>query len=77
MTAGDAELARQLRAAGHKARAVWGERDLLRALRTWGCPLARSARFAGPRRREAPLPAAAYPERPTLHLKAWGGRADG
>lgn len=78
ITAGDAELARQLRAAGHKARAVWGERDLLRALRSWGCPLKRSARFAGARRTEAgPATQAACPERPTLHLKAWGARAHG
>ena len=78
ITAGDAELARQLRAAGHKARAVWGERDLLRALRSWGCPLDRSARFAGATRREAGPPLqTACPERPTLHLKAWGARANG
>lgn len=33
-----ARLARQLRAAGHRARAVWTARDLARALETWGCP---------------------------------------
>jgi|GEM_PF-3882769 len=74
----DAEMARQLRAAGHRARAVWGERDLLRALRTWGCPLSRAVKFdaAGSGSRQtAPLPASA--PRRTLHLSFCRGQADG
>ena len=73
----DAELERQLRAAGHKARAIWGEKDLARALRAWGCPLQRPVAFAG--KRTIPSVAAgavAKPERPRLHLRAMGRAAD-
>jgi len=74
----EAEMARQLRAAGHRARPIWGERDLLRALRSWGCPLspdirveraevsARPPQLATPRR-----------QRPVLHLGNGGGSLDG
>jgi hypothetical protein len=73
----EARLARRLRAAGHKARAIWGAGDLARAFDSWGCPLARPVRFAlgdrpGPARR-----AAAKPSRATLHLSFPGGRDHG
>ncbi|WP_193370899.1 hypothetical protein [Pelagibius marinus] len=74
----EAEMARQLRAAGHRARAIWGERDLLRALRSWGCPLAPDAGVgrvdlsAGPPQRAKPRR-----RRPVLHLFSGGGRLDG
>ena len=71
----DAALARQLRAAGHKARAIWGEKDLARALRAWGCPLQRPVAFAG-KRTAAAVPAGAKPERPRLHLGGMGRAAD-
>lgn len=41
----DGRLARQLRAAGHKARAIWCQQYLERALRAWGCPLKRPVSF--------------------------------
>jgi hypothetical protein len=71
-SAQDAALARQLRAAGHRARAIWTEKDLVRALRAWGCPLQRPV--ALDRNRSEPAPAAvpgAKPRRPRLHLGAW------
>lgn len=71
----DAALARQLRAAGHKARAIWGEKDLARALRAWGCPLQRPVVFAG-KRTAAAVPTGAKPERPRLHLGGAGRAAD-
>jgi hypothetical protein len=67
-------LAQRLRAAGHRARAVWGAPDLTRALRAWGCVPIRPARF-GPRGPERP-PSTAKPTRPVLHLSGWGRRAD-
>ncbi len=74
----EAEMARQLRAAGHRARAIWGERDLLRALRSWGCPLPPELRIE---RAEVPArpPQRAAPrrQRPVLHLGSGGGRLDG
>lgn len=72
----EAAMARQLRAAGHKARAIWGERDLWRALRSWGCPAvpprkggdrAGSGMATGPKTRRA--------TRPVLHL-GFGRRRD-
>jgi hypothetical protein len=72
----DLRLARRLRAAGHRARAVRSAKDLQRALEAWGCP----ARL--PRRPVAPVagsPAghrSPRPARPTLRLNAWRGRAD-
>lgn len=77
-------LAQRLRAAGHRARAVWGAADLARALRTWGCAPTRPARFGTPRfgtprcgtGAALPTDAAARPVRPILHLSAWGRRSD-
>jgi len=76
-SARDAALARQLRAAGHRARAIWNERDLARALRAWGCPLQQPVAFA--HNRPKPAPAAtpgAKPRRPRLHLSGLGRRTD-
>ncbi|GAB4357149.1 MAG: hypothetical protein Kow00114_08540 [Kiloniellaceae bacterium] len=68
-SARDAALARQLRAAGHKARAIWGEKDLARALRAWGCPLQRPVAFAAQRTiPSVPAGAVVKPARPRLHL---------
>lgn len=67
-------LTRRLRAAGHRARAVWGAADLARALRSWGCAPIRPARFGLAEARWASP--AAKPQRPVLHLSGWGGRAD-
>jgi hypothetical protein len=69
-------LARRLRSAGHRARAVWGAQDLARALRAWGCVPERAVRFALPPAalRRPPLPVKQM--RPTLHLKGWGRRGD-
>ncbi|WP_340118013.1 hypothetical protein [Pelagibius sp. 7325] len=76
-SARDAALARQLRAAGHRARAIWNEKDLARALRAWGCPLQRPVALA----RNRPQPAAAAargakPQRSRLHLGGIGRRTD-
>lgn len=73
----DAQLLRQLRAAGHKARAVREGRDLLRALRSWGCPLTEGAGLGHGRGPRNEAPSAARGGRPTLHLNLGGDRADG
>jgi hypothetical protein len=73
-TAAEARLARQLRAAGHRARAIWTAKDLARALQSWGCPLGRPVRFAGGG--ETAPPPRAQAARPTLHLASWGGAHD-
>lgn len=70
----EAQLAHQLRMAGHKARAIWGEKDLAQALRAWGCPVVRPVTFAPRRAGIVSLSArtkAAEPGRATLHLSAW------
>jgi len=72
-TAAEARLARRLRAAGHRARAIWTAQDLARALQSWGCPLGRPVRFAGAGQ-AAPPPRTTAP-RATLHLTGWGRRA--
>ena len=74
-SAAEAGLARRLRAAGHRARAVWTAKDLARALQAWGCPLAEPLRLG--RDGEAPPPPRARPARPTLHLTGWGRRDHG
>lgn len=76
-SARDAALARQLRAAGHRARAIWNEKDLARALKAWGCPLQRPVAL----RPNLPKSAAAAcsgarPRRPRLHLAGMGRRTD-
>ena len=76
-SARDAALARQLRAAGHRARAIWNEKDLARALSAWGCPLHRPV--ASTRNRPKPAPSAApgaKPRRPRLSLGGTGRRTD-
>lgn len=72
----EAEMLRQLRGAGHKARAIWGEQDLLRALRTWGCPLAQRVRFARGTPSAKPRPALPSQDRPVLHLGIGRGSSD-
>lgn len=68
-------LARRLRAAGHRARAVWNAQDLARALRAWGCTPERAVRLgANPPAPPARPPRAKTP-RPRLHLSPWR-RAD-
>lgn len=74
-TAAQASLARRLRAASHRARAIWTAKDLDRALRAWGCPLAGPVRL-GSVADKAPVPIA-KPPRPTLHLAGWGRRDHG
>lgn len=68
-------LARRLRDAGHRARAVWGAKDLAQALRAWNCAPTQPVRLPAPppARRPPALPATA---RPTLHLNGWGRRDD-
>lgn len=73
--AAEAALARRLRAAGQRARAIWTAKDLERALRAWGCPLAGPVRLGGVAER-APA-RRAKPARATLHLAGWGRRAHG
>jgi len=70
-------LARKLRAAGHKARAIWGARDLARALEAWDCPLDRAVRLGTlvpPQRRPAAAQVAT-PARPRLRLNGPGRQA--
>ena len=67
-------LARRLRAAGHRARAVWSAQDLARALRAWGCAPLRPVRLGVAVPKRQPLPV--KPARPVLHLGGWGRRAD-
>ena len=69
-----AGLARRLRAAGHRARPIWGAADLARALTAWGCPPPHPVRLERP----GALPPAVPPRppRPVLHLRNWGRRAD-
>lgn len=69
-SAAEARLARRLRAAGHRARAVWTAKDLDRALRAWACPLAGPVRLG--RDPQKDLPPREKPARPTLHLTGWG-----
>jgi hypothetical protein len=75
LTAAEAGLARRLRAAGHRARPVWGSRDLARALNSWGCTLRRRVELEG---EPAPAPVwqGARPGREKLHLATWGGAGD-
>lgn len=69
-------LARRLRAAGHRARAVWGAADLARALASWGCRPARPVRLgSAPNHLVTATPRPAQP-RPVLHLRGWGRQAD-
>ena len=71
-------LARKLRAAGHKARAIWEARDLALALEAWGCPLDRSVRLgtpAPPQWRRPPTAQPAKPTRPRLRLNGPGRQA--
>lgn len=69
ISAEDAAMARRLRAAGHKARAIWGERDLWRALRSWGCPVTRPPGGAtGAGMTPSSRAAAPHRSRPVLHL---------
>ncbi|MGF1629615.1 MAG: hypothetical protein ACFCUT_09105 [Kiloniellaceae bacterium] len=68
-------LARKLRAAGHKARAIWGAKDLARALEAWGCPLRRSVRLGAPPLLK-PRPPAARPARRVLRLNPAVRQAD-
>ncbi|MGF1594783.1 MAG: hypothetical protein ACFCUW_15995 [Kiloniellaceae bacterium] len=77
-TPAEVHLARQLRAAGHRARAVWSGGDLSRALESWGCRPSRPPRFgkAGFGQAGGPPVPAGPPARPTLRLKCWGRRAD-
>jgi hypothetical protein len=75
-TPAEVQLARQLRAAGHRARAVWSARDLARALESWGCRPSRPPRFGESGRLQAPAGTTATAARPTLRLKGWGRRAD-
>jgi hypothetical protein len=70
-SAAEARLARRLRAAGHRARAIWTAKDLVRALQSWGCPLTEPVRFGAAAESAAPLPRARL-SRPTLHLADWG-----
>lgn len=64
-----AGLARRLRAAGHRARAIWGAADLARALTAWGCQPPHPVRLD---RRAVQAPAAPpRPPRPILHLRSW------
>ena len=77
LTARDARMARQLRAAGHRTHAVRGAADLARALQSWGCPLHRPVRLPGLPGAGRP-PAAAQAKRPraVLRLAAWRRPAD-
>lgn len=69
-----ASLARRLRAAGHRARAIWGAADLARALTAWGCPPPHPVRLGRPA--VQPPVAPPRPQRPVLHLRSWGRGAD-
>ncbi|MEQ8356716.1 MAG: hypothetical protein RH942_14330 [Kiloniellaceae bacterium] len=69
-------LARQLRAAGHRARAIWCGRDLTRALKSWGCPLPRPLKRGHSVDGRGPRPPVCGPARPTLKLGAWRSPAD-
>lgn len=70
-------LARRLRGAGHRARAVWGAPDLARALRAWGCTPTRAVRLAAAPVARPPIAPAARSGRPTLRLRGWGGQDHG
>ncbi len=68
-------LARRLRAAGHEARPFWSEKELVRALRAWGCPWNQAVRFGN--RRQALVPkAATRPAKGTLRFGSWRRQAD-
>lgn len=71
----ETRLARRLRAAGHEARPIWGERELGRALQTWGCPWNRDIQFGGARQALASK-APAKPVKRKLHLGSWRRQAD-
>jgi hypothetical protein len=68
-------LARKLRAAGHKARAIWDAKDLARAFEAWGCPLNRAVRLGMPPLSKQP-PSAEKPNRPVLRLRGPKGQAN-
>ena len=73
--AAEARLARQLRAAGHRARAIWTAQDLARALTSWGCPHSGPVRL-GAEGETAPLSRRGA-TRPRLHLSGWEPRDHG
>jgi len=80
LTGAEDGLLQRLRAGGHRARAIWGSRDLARALGAWGCSTGRRVTLEGepaswrgrPTRPEA-RPGEA---RGKLHLAAWRSAAD-
>lgn len=76
ITAAEARMARQLRAAGHRARAIRGAEDLARALKAWGCPLTRPVRLSCQELARPPQVAGSTAPRPRLKLPAWRRRGD-